>query len=250
MNQPVPHSILSANSLALTRQDNCFDILRYYLALVVFCTLFSVLTQAFTFDWITSSGEAVSVFFCLSGFLVCLSYLKTPDLRTYVSKRLRRILPPYWFIVLLCAFGGVCLTHYTAAGYFTHGQWWRYLLSNLTFLNFLGPTLPGVFEQNPETAVNGSLWTLKIEIMLYATVPIAFALLKRYAKPVVLLGIFAFSITYKEIFACLYQQSGNAFYAILERQVGSQLIYFYAGTAVLLYFEHLMRYAKPLLLTV
>lgn len=84
--------------------------------------------------------------------------------------------------------------------------------------------------------------------MLYATVPIAFALLKRYAKPVVLLGIFAFSITYKEIFACLYQQSGNA-YAILERQVGSQLIYFYAGTAVLLYFEHLMRYAKPLLLT-
>ena len=250
MNQPVPHSILSANSLALTRQDNCFDILRYYLALVVFCTHFSVLTQAFTFDWITSSGEAVSGFFCLSGFLVCLSYLKTPDLRTYVSKRLRRILPPYWFIVLLCAFGGVCLTHYTAAGYFTHGQWWRYLLSNLTFLNFLGPTLPGVFEQNPETAVNGSLWTLKIEIMLYATVPIAFALLKRYAKPVVLLGIFAFSITYKEIFACLYQQSGNAFYAILERQVGSQLIYFYAGTAVLLYFEHLMRYAKPLLLTV
>ena len=124
------------------------------------------------------------------------------------------------------------------------------MLSNLTFLNFLGPTLPGVFEQNPETAVNGSLWTLKIEIMLYATVPIAFALLKRYAKPVVLLGIFAFSITYKEIFACLYQQSGNAFYAILERQVGSQLIYFYAGTAVLLYFEYLMRYAKPLLLTV
>ena len=115
MNQPVPHSILSANSLALTRQDNCFDILRYYLALVVFCTHFSVLTQAFTFDWITSSGEAVSGFFCLSGFLVCLSYLKTPDLRTYVSKRLRRILPPYWFIVLLCAFGGVCLTHYTAA---------------------------------------------------------------------------------------------------------------------------------------
>lgn len=62
MNQPVPHSILSANSLALTRQDNCFDILRYYLALVVFCTHFSVLTQAFTFDWITSSSEAVSGF--------------------------------------------------------------------------------------------------------------------------------------------------------------------------------------------
>lgn len=250
MNHPIPHSILSAKSLALTRQDNCFDILRYYLALVVFCTHFSVLTQAFTFNWITSSGEAVSGFFCLSGFLVCLSYLKTPDLRTYVSKRLRRIMPPYWFIVLLCAFGGVFLTHYTAAEYFTHGQWWRYLLSNLTFLNFLGPTLPGVFEQNPEMAVNGSLWTLKIEIMLYATVPIAFALLKRYAKPIVLLGIFAFSITYKELFAYLYQQSGNTFYAILERQVGSQLIYFYAGTAVLLYFEHLVRYAKPLLLTV
>lgn len=149
MNQPVPHSILSANSLALTRQDNCFDILRYYLALVVFCIHFSVLTQAFTFDWITSSGEAVSGFFCLSGFLVCLSYLKTPDLRTYVSKRLRRILPPYWFIVLLCAFGGVCLTHYTAAGYFTHGQWWRYLLSNLTFLNFLGADAARRFRAEP-----------------------------------------------------------------------------------------------------
>lgn len=59
--------------------------------------------------------------------------------------------------------------------------------------------------------------------------------------------IFALSIGYREIFLYLYEVKGNTAYEMLARQVGAQLVYFYSGTAILLYFEHFQRYVKYLL---
>lgn len=246
----LPHTtLISANSLKLAQRENAFNIWRYYLAMVVFCAHYSILTGTTSFNWITSSGEAVAGFFCLSGFMVSMSYLRHPGLKSYSVRRLRRILPPYLLIVLLCAFGGAAISSYTPDAYFSHAGWWRYMAANLSFMNFLGPSLPGVFEQNAITAVNGSLWTLKIELLLYASIPLTFILFHRYRKTTVLIAIFAFSIAYKEIFAALARHSGSAIYTIMERQVGSQFIYFYAGTAILLYFDQLQgRWKWPLII--
>ena len=48
----------------------------------------------------------------------------------------------------------------------------RYLGWNLAFLNFMEPALPGVFEANRFTEINGALWTLKIEVMFYLVLPL------------------------------------------------------------------------------
>ncbi len=239
--------LVSERSREMLKQGNCFDMIRYYLAFVVVFAHFSILSGANNFNWITNSGEAVSGFFTLSGFLVFYSFIRKPSLKTYAVKRIRRIFPPYFFIIALCVVGGAFLSVLSSEEYFSSSMLYNYIAANCSFLNFIEPNLPGVFGDNVMRAVNGSLWTMKVELMLYASVPIAYFFFKRFSKVTVLAVIFVLSIVYREFFLYLYETEGKELYNILARQVGSQLVYFYSGTAILLYFEQFQRYVKYLL---
>lgn len=39
----------------------------------------------------------------------------------------------------------------------------------MIFLNFISPSIPGVFESN---LIYGALWTIKIEVMFYISIPL------------------------------------------------------------------------------
>lgn len=229
---------------SFSNSENSFDFIRYYLAFTVMAAHYAVLSGTYDFNLRPNSGEAVCAFFSISGFFVYNSYLRNPNPKAFIRNRLLRILPPYVFIVLLCTVNGVFMTNKTAIDYFTSPQLYKYLISNLCFLNFIEPTLPGVFSDHLVQAVNGALWTMKVEIMLYATVPLTYPLFRQFNKGAVLLGIFVISYLYKMLFNALYQDSGLALYLMLERQVGGQLIYFYAGTAVMMYFRTIEQYMK------
>lgn len=228
-------------------RGNGFDFIRYVLAFVVAVAHFYGLTDTPRQGWWMTSGDAVSGFFVLSGFLVFRSFQRQPDWRRYARRRLCRVVPPYLFIVLLCVVAGAFLTEWPTADYLTSEQTYRYLLANVFFLNFLEPSLPGVFSHNALTAVNGALWTMKVELLLYATVPLVAACLRRWRPAVVLTAIFLLSFLYAEGLDALYDATGNAVCLMLKRQFVSQLVYFYAGTAALLYFAPFQRNAKWLL---
>lgn len=224
-------------------QNNSFDFIRYYLSFSVLFAHYAVLCGKGHIAFI-SSWEAVQGFFILSGFLVFYSYINSPNPIGYFYKRTKRILPAYFFIVLLCGFAGVFFTTLSAKAYFTSTELYKYLAANICFMNFLQPDLPGVFSNNIIHAVNGSLWTMKVEVLLYLTVPPIYWLMKKYNKLFILAGIFIFSILYNEGFQYLYDISGKEIYQILKRQVGGQLMYFYAGTTILLYFNYFQKYFK------
>ena len=179
-------------------RGNGFDFIRYVLAFVVAVAHFYGLTDTPRQGWWMTSGDAVSGFFVLSGFLVFRSFQRQPDWRHYARRRLCRVVPPYLFIILLCVVAGAFLTEWPTADYLTSGQTYRYLLANVFFLNFLEPSLPGVFSHNALTAVNGALWTMKVELLLYATVPLVAACLRRWRPAVVLTAIFLLSFLYAE----------------------------------------------------
>ena len=234
--------LLREQVIPLLRNENNLDIVRYYLSFAIVFVHFAELTG--TANYFPTSNSAVGGFFMLSGFLVFYSYLRSKSLAQYFRRRAQRILPPYVTIVLLCALCGVFVTQLSASEYFTSSQFWQYLAANLTFANFLQPSLPGVFQGHTYEAVNGSLWTIKVEVLLYLSVPLAAWLMKRWNRMYALIFIYLLSYIYKVWMGHMYVETGNIVYHIMQRQVGGQFLFFYSGVAVLLYFDYFQQYVR------
>jgi len=126
----------------------------------------------------------------VSGFLIFMSYEKTHSTQRYFVKRARRIYPAYFFVITISVVAGLLLSDSSWADYFSL-QTLKYIAANLVFLNFLQPSLPGLFDGNIIQAVNGALWTLKIKVMFYLSVPlIVFAFGKFRRLPVLVVLYF------------------------------------------------------------
>jgi peptidoglycan/LPS O-acetylase OafA/YrhL len=118
-------------------------------------------------------GVAVDVFFVISGFLIASSAMGRNGLLYYSASRVLRIYPALvCCIVVTVLVIGPLLTE--ADDYFSSRTTWNYLWRNMTAWD-TQYFLPGVFEHNHDKAVNGSLWSLVVEVRLYVIV-LAFAL--------------------------------------------------------------------------
>jgi peptidoglycan/LPS O-acetylase OafA/YrhL len=117
----------------------------------------------------TAGTLAVYLFFTLSGYLLMLSLQKDRGVIRYVWHRTLRIIPAYWVMLLACVLLlGPVFTTLPLADYLAHTDTWAYLRGNLLPLSFEW-TLPGVFAENPLPGViNGSLWSLGLELRWYA----------------------------------------------------------------------------------
>ena len=227
-------------------RKNGVNFIRYVFAYALIIFHYNILSGHDVF-WLLQGGYRIKAFFILTGFLTFYSYFKHPGAKEFAKRRFKRLVPSYVFTVLLCFFGCSLLSEYSFTEYFTSSQSYRYLVANLTFLNFLGPDLPGVFTHNESQAVNGSLWTMKIDIMFYVTVPFLYYLFRKYPKRWVLAGIFLITVIYNEVFEYLYQHSGSSLYLMLKRQIGGQYIYFLAGMCIYFYYQQVHSQVKWLL---
>lgn len=216
------------------RDENNFDLLRFVFAFIVFLVHAQTLTQIAALEplkhWL-SSELAIQGFFVISGYLVYMSHQNSRTLLHYLQKRARRIYPAYLTVVVLCAALGTALTSHGIDSSFA-ADLAKYLAANLVFLNFLAPNLPGLFESNPLQAVNGALWTLKIEVMFYLVVPLIAWAARQYGHRLVFAGIYAASIAYSLLMHHLLTSTGRGIYEVLARQLPGQMTYFVAGMAL------------------
>lgn len=160
---------------------------------------------------------------------------------TYCGKRIRRIVPAYVLVVVACAVLLSLVSTLPASDYFTSNGFYKYTVANLSFLNFLQPTLPGVFADHAFPYVNGALWTIKVELALYATVPLLAFFLRR--KPVfVLCAVYLLSYLFDGYMSFLHESTGKELYLILERQFLGQIRFFIAGIILLFYFDFITKH--------
>ena len=224
---------------------NSFDFLRVFFAFSVFFAHFKELTGtagSFIY-WPISASMGVAGFFIISGFLITRSYYRSPNLLNYITKRVRRIVPAYFFVVVICAFSLSLVSSLSFQEYFTSKVFFKYLTANLAFLNFIQPTLPGVFSSNPFPFVNGSLWTIKIELALYAFVPLMIIFLKR--KPVfVFICLYISSSLIRYGLGQLDNSSYSASIILLSRPLFGQVCFFVSGAILLFYFDFFKKKIK------
>lgn len=157
-------------------RDNNFNLLRLLAALAVLLShsfplaLGPQAVEPFkTSLGMTLGTLAVGIFFTISGYLVTASLVSRPSLADFAMARARRIYPGLWVALVLTVFGlGAAFTTLALSEYLSHPRTWFYVLKNGTLLFGFVDRLPGVFGDLPHAhVVNGSLWTLPIELRLY-----------------------------------------------------------------------------------
>ncbi len=162
------------------RTSNNFDFMRLFAAILVIITHSYTLKGSKDVDILfkLTSGSiqfshlGVAIFFVISGYLITQSSISSPSWKSYFWKRISRLLPGLFVVLTLCVFVlGPIFSTLPIRDYFTSGETSKFLLS--VFIYFKNYSLPGVFENNPVDAVNGSLWTLAYEFTLYVFVMIA-----------------------------------------------------------------------------
>lgn len=231
---------------------NNFSLVRLYLAFGVFLGHYSWvfpggIVPPHVTNWLVGEDglNGVRAFFIISGFFLFRSYGASPTLAFYLKKRAARVLPAYVTVILAAALLGYFLTTLDARDYFS-ADWLKYVFWNLLFLNFMHPTLPGVFQDQPLHLVNSSLWTLKIEVSFYLSVPIIAALSRWIRTPILFAGLYAASMLYAHVFDHLFQTTGRPIYHTLSLQLPGQLCYFLSGALVEHYRVAFERHAKAL----
>jgi peptidoglycan/LPS O-acetylase OafA/YrhL len=123
-----------------------------------------------------SGSFAVSMFFFISGLLISKSWSEQPYLPRFLLARACRIYPALMICVALTTvLLGASQTSFGVGEYLGNGDTWRYLVKNASAWT---PEfhLPGVFGTHRTPAVNGSLWTLPVEVRMYLAIGLLGAL--------------------------------------------------------------------------
>lgn len=219
---------------------NNFDFLRVLLAFIVFLGHLGTLSASDELKILKYSPIEIAVFgfFVISGFLIARSYERSSSLKSYLSKRIRRIVPAYLLVIFLCAILLSLVSTYSFREYFSNPQVYKYLFWNSLFLNFKAPWLPGVFGNQ---AVNGALWTLKIEMSYYFCLPLLFLLFGKNNKyrNISLVILYFLSLTYLNYF-----ESADKISA--AKQLPGTLSYFIPGMLIYFNFDEFIKHKNTL----
>lgn len=176
---------------SVQRDANNFDFLRFFAAsAVVFghCYWLSGAGAVEPVRLFTGSMDtadiAVNLFFVMSGFLIAASWANSRSALHFAAKRALRIFPALCvstlFTVLIV---GPLATGLPLKQYLVSNETLRYLSNMVLMTQF---RLPGVFTENPfPNTVNGSVWTLPYEVLMYTTL-LVMGLLKVFGRITVL----------------------------------------------------------------
>ena len=134
----------------------------------------------------------VWIFFTISGFLITKSYVERDNLKLFLKARFLRIVPALVPVILLSVFlVGPLVTNISMGEYFSSSRTWEYL-QNMVPIKRVYYNLPGVFSDFPNTSINGSLWTLPLELQCYIIVSLCgyLSILRRLQNNLKILGVF------------------------------------------------------------
>lgn len=242
------------------KRNNSFNDLRFFFAALVLYVHSYVLLYGqsdrgtdpitiLTHFQLSPGTLAVYGFFVLSGFFMIQSLESNRSLWQYTKHRILRIIPAFWLSLLLTCFILIPLISSTSIILSAEPGSALYFFIHSAIFQVQGAvwTITGAFPANPLIDnINGSMWTLKYEALLYMVLPIAFwlAFYQRRWIFIGTLGLLILSIAYilnefvlfsinsdhygKLVILTMYFFSGVLLYLYRERVIVSKwyLIFF------------------------
>ena len=170
---PQADGVAGAAREAAPDRRNSFDAIRMFAAFCVFYShglgMAGYLEPPLGPLGIALSSTGLYIFFGLSGYLVALSLKREPRPSRFVAARVLRIYPAWIVNMLFCVALGAATTTLPAVAYWHDGQTASFLRHNLPIL--FTPNqfqLPGVLTDARWPMINGSVWTVKYELLCYA----------------------------------------------------------------------------------
>ncbi len=161
-------------------KNNNFNIIRFFASILVIYGHMSALmgVPVFTVYNQAISTIAVKIFFIISGYLIAKSFTSDNNLFRYMIRRCFRIFPG---LIAVVAFAfvviGPVMSTLSVKEYFKTPDSWLYLKNILLYPIY---SLPGVFTDYVyPNAVNGSLWSLPVEFLMYLMLPILATVFKK-----------------------------------------------------------------------
>lgn len=231
-NSAAIHDVGSSIAITQRLSYNNFDLLRLLLAATVVVYHTGILSQqpSLSLLSILMSGDlGVQGFYVVSGFLVTMSYDRSRTAWSYAAKRARRIAPAYLTVVLGAAVLLAAMSRLSWSEYFLHPMWRSYVFWNVLLANFMAPDLPEVFLGNYKQAVNGSLWTIKIEVGFYCMVPLMAWFARHAGRSRIWWIMLTASLAWRIGFEMLSVMMGTPFWSKLAIQMPGQLSFFILG---------------------
>ena len=154
--------------------NNYFDLIKMFAAFFVIVSHAYPLTLGsgnYDFLYKFTNGQtdfgylSVCILFIISGYFI-LKSLNTNDTKSFFIKRIKRIFPPLIIMLFITTFIISPFFYTQSKFYFFNLSPYLYFLKN-TFL-LTTHTISGVFSNNVYfESINGSLWTLPVEFLLY-----------------------------------------------------------------------------------
>jgi len=180
--------------------------------------------------YLLSLFPGVPVFFIISGYLISISFSSTKGIIDFGLKRVSRIYPGLWVCLIISIFT-VWLSGYWDERAVNYAALIPWVFSEITFGHVYSST---VFEHYGIGKLNGSLWTIPVELQFYAVLPfimIALKILdKQCSKLFNSLILFAFCFALFFLLSLAYSATDDFFIRrVLTTNVLSYLFFFSIG---------------------
>jgi peptidoglycan/LPS O-acetylase OafA/YrhL len=205
---------------------NNFDIIRLLAALQV-CFLHSV--RFFKIEPniiinIIKMFPGVPIFFVTSGFLIAASWDRTPSIINYAKNRMLRIYPALCvcFIVSLI----IMFTLFNPQIEIFKFIFWTF--GQLTFIQFYNPDF---FRGYGMGVMNGSLWTITVELQFYCLLPFIFMIFKKFNSKILLIIAFIGLMVTHHVFYDLFkgEDTRTSFVKLCHVSIVPHLFMFLVG---------------------
>lgn len=163
----------------------------------------------------------VPIFFLISGYLISMSYEKNPNIKVYAKNRFLRIIPGLYASFFV---GLLILWYFGQFNDVSVMDVLPWIVAQLTLFQFYNPEFIRDFGVG---VINGSLWTISVELVFYIILPFLYMFLQKdfYKRLLFLLVIslgFYYYINYVSTNLLIYEK-------LIKVSILPYLFYFLIG---------------------